>query len=169
MARAPKSNETETAVNEVEHDPETGEVAETASLSSRALATVDPSKFKVKRQITRPLLKHAVGETVYIRILSKPYLGKEIKSETGRGPATLINVQNLLTGAPGEMQYILSAALYKETRDKEGNVKEIDGALYETFGDKEWVGTCLAIRKFPKAEGKDYHTFEVLELEDPKG
>lgn len=169
------SNEAETG--EITHEPQ-------PTISQRALATVaNAPAFKIKRQITRPLLKHHEGETVFLKFLSEPYYGKEIKGAKQEGIALLVNVRNMSTGATGEMVYILNSVLYSHkyadgkrvrtetdedvtrvnTEIAEGKAKAT-GELFEAFPDGI-IDREVAVNKYPKENGKRYNTFEVVEVE----
>lgn len=137
---------------------------EVVSISQRAVATVAKGKFKVKSQITRPLLKHADHEIVYIKFLSEPYIGKEIKSTTKMAPALMVNVHNLDAGGDGEWQYILNSVLYRHKTDEKTGEVTTEGELYDAFPDG-LTGHSVAIEKFPKEVGKRYNTFSVVEIE----
>jgi hypothetical protein len=166
---------------------ETGEISNlpAASISSRAVSTMmlGDRKFKVKGQVTRPLLKHHDNEVLAVEILSEPYWGKEIKSQQATGIATMVNVRNLDSDANAEHCYILNAVLFRWV-DKDGKLVKVEnaedvkaakamidageykpaGELHEAFPDG-LKGKMLAIHKFPKETGKRYNNFEVIELE----
>jgi len=144
------------------------------TVSQRALANVAASGiagFKVKRQLSFPLLKQGDNETVAIRFVGVPYVGKEIKNSSIDKPALMIKVNNLATGGNGVFEYILNSVLFSY-RDKDGKPSTspegatAHGILAETFG-ADLDGICVVIKKFPKDEGrgKKYNTFEVVEVE----
>lgn len=144
------TNETETA------QTETASNGDEASITARALATVAapgalPNGFVLAKQVTRPLLKHPDNTTVYVRILSEVYQGKEIKGSQ-MAPAEMVNVHNLESGGTMEYQYIVSAVT--------------KGILTEEFPDKSYVGKCFAIHALPKEKGKRYRTFSIIEIKE---
>ncbi len=168
MAKTPTAAAAATTANEPAtsapaNEQVVGEVVATESLSQRAVSAVKTPelKFKVVKQVTRPLLKHRDGDTVYIKFLGRPYVGKEVKSATKMEPATLVNVINHNGGGSGEWQYILSSVLYH----KDDKTNEESGVLMEEYPNHTYVGKSFAIRKFAKEEGKRYNTFELVEIE----
>ena len=108
--------------------------------------------FKVKRNITLPLIKPAIDTPVYIKIASPMFVGKAIqKAGDGKNmePATLVNCVNLETGE--EAQIIVPAVL--------------KGIFEDEFPDEAYVGKAFQITKHAKVSGKQYHNFSVAELE----
>lgn len=110
-------------------------------------------KFKVKRNITLPLIKPQLDVPVYIKITSEMFVGKDVSAAKGDAkkmePATLVNCVNLETGE--EAQIIVPAVL--------------KGIFEDEFPDNGYVGKAFSITKHPKASGKQYHPFSVAELE----
>lgn len=112
---------------------------------------------KVKKLLTVPLLKLAVGEPRYIKVTAAMFIGKEIKSSranatpSNREPATLVNAINLETGE--ECQVICSAVVKGNFEDK--------------YPDNSYVGKCFALTKLERAAGKEYNGFKMEEIEDP--
>lgn len=109
-------------------------------------------QFTVKRMVTLPLLKHADGATVFIRIKGAIFVGKQIKTEgkANEKPADLVNVVELHSGR--DMQYIVSAI--------------VKSNLIELYPDDSYIDRCFAIRKGETIPGKRYKGFEILEIED---
>ena len=105
-------------------------------------------KFKMKRLVTMPLLRHEVGQTRYIKIGSEFYTGKQV--DKTKGAATLANVINLEDGK--EYNYIVSAVLQK-------NVEE-------QYPDGKYVGKDFAVLKMAPPEGKRYSLFHIAEIEE---
>jgi hypothetical protein len=159
-----KSTETAPASNEApatETEKETGTavaVAEAPKMGTGLVGSnfaLNGMKFKVIEQVTMPLLKQGDNEAVYVKILSKVFVGKEIKNkrtgEVEQKPAQMVNVVNLENGRP--MQYIVNAVLEGTWND---NPKYANGA---------YVGKSFGILKLPQGEGKRYKNFEVFEIE----
>ena len=108
--------------------------------------------FKVKRNITLPLLKPQLEVPVYIKITGQIFTGKAVqKAGDGKDmePAKIVNCINLETGE--ECQIIVPSVL--------------DSILNEEFTDNAYVGKGFQITKHAKVAGKRYHTFSVAELE----
>jgi hypothetical protein len=112
------------------------------------------SKFKVKRRITVPHLKHKITETVYIRF-EVPYVKAEdrldeVTGEVQKGPF-IAGVTDLKTGEA--CTYIINAV----TR---GLLDKIDGG---------YVGKSFAIRKNDQVTdrpmGRRFCPMDILELE----
>lgn len=121
----------------------------------------DPSRVKVKKNITLPLLKMRPEVTYYLRIdqpifKAKPVTTKAIKNgelvETNTKkmePPELAEVTNLETGE--KMQIIVPKVLGTELR--------------ENYVEDAYVGLSYSIVKHEKATGKDYATFSIAEIE----
>ncbi len=109
-------------------------------------------KFKVKRNITLPLIKPAIDVPVYIKVTSTMFIGKDIKKPIGgkvMEPATLVNCVNLETGE--EAQIIVPSVL--------------SGIFEDEFPEQSYVNKGFQITKHAKGNGKAYHPFSVAELE----
>lgn len=146
-----QSNETEQRSQEQLEQATQQEPSEEKSVTQRALAVVAvPAGFKVVKQVTRPLLKHPDNSTVYVRILSAIYQGKEIKGSK-MAPAEIVDVNDLTRpGSNVEFQYIVSAVL--------------KGVLTEEYPNNSYVGKSFAIVAYPKEDGKRYRNFGIAEL-----
>lgn len=107
--------------------------------------------FKVKKNLTLPLLKPQLDTPFYITIDEAIFEGKKIDSGAQKDmeAAHLANVTNLETGE--KMQIIVPAVLLS--------------ILNESYADNAYVGKGFQITKHPKASGKRYHAFSVAELE----
>lgn len=107
--------------------------------------------FKVVKNVTLPLLKQSDDTTVYVRIDSAIFKGKEIKG-TGEAakmePADLMNVTELESGE--QMQMIANAVL--------------KGNLEEEYPEEGYVGKCFAVTRM-KVEGKRYKNYSIQEIE----
>lgn len=108
--------------------------------------------FKVKKNLTLPLLKMALDTDYFIKIMTPAVLGKEIPAKAGEDqmpPVTLVNIINLETGE--DMQLILN--------------KVLQGTLEEEYPDESYVNLCFKVVKKAKGSGKKYHTFLIAEVE----
>lgn len=139
-------------------EPLTGEVVEQAAqlpaivMQGNTFVLPGGKVLKIKKKITRPLLRHPDNATHIIRFDGKIYTGKEIKGGGANPitkPAQLATVTNLLDGH--EYDYIVNAVF--------------EGILNEQFPKDGYVGHSFAVFKAPKAEGKRYNTFAVTEVE----
>jgi hypothetical protein len=115
-------------------------------------------EFKTKKLLTRPILKHSVGVTHYVKIESAMFVGREIKVRRGaaegeqkKEPATLVNVINLEDGQPAQM--IVNAV--------------VKSVLNEEYPNEAYVGKCFSIAKQQRQPGKQYDPFRIEEIEDP--
>lgn len=112
---------------------------------------------KVKKLLTVPLLKLAVGEPRYIKVTSAMFVGKEIVSKranavaSNREPATLVNAINL---DGGEQCQVICSAVVK-------------GVFEDNYPQDGYVGKCFSLLKLERAAGKEYNGFKVVEIEDP--
>lgn len=108
--------------------------------------------FKVKRNITLPLIKPQLDTPVYLKVTSAIFQGKKIEGTGDKAkmePADLVNCINLESGE--EAQIIVPSVL--------------KGIFHDEFPDDSYVGKGFMITKHPKASGKRYHPFSVAELE----
>ena len=120
--------------------------------TTKEAAAAPAPNFKVKRRVTLPLLKIALDKPVFLRIEDKMFTGKAIeKGGKQMEAATLMNCTDLSTG---EMVQIICN-------------KVLESIMTEEYEDKgtTYVGLSFMLTKHPKASGKDYHTFTVVEIE----
>lgn len=112
-------------------------------------------KAKAVRRVTRPVMKMEEGKAVFFRAVGAFYEGREIKPTSGTDaqmkPATLIDVIDLETGE--EAQIVAGAVLASNLR--------------EAYPNDTYKGRCFQVTKLPKAKGKRYFNFDVVEIEDP--
>lgn len=120
-------------------------------------------EFKVEplRVVTRPIIKLEEAKPRYL-LLEKPmFLGKEIKKSRRnesepdakkKEPATLLFATDLESGEVG--QVIVNTVL--------------KGILTEEYPEDTYVGKCFEITKNSRAAGRDYNTFKVIEIKDPR-
>lgn len=109
--------------------------------------------FKVKRNITLPLLKLEKNNEYYVKFDGPMFLGKEINpgkesSDVRKQAATLANVVNLETGEL--CQIICPLVLQHELND--------------AYPGEGYVGLCFAI-SLTRPEGKAYNLVQVTEIE----
>lgn len=120
-------------------------------------AAFDPSKVKVVKQVTVPTLSPKPDSPIYVKMLSKIFVGKEIKPSTAQDaeggaiqkPADLALVVNLETGE--QMHLIVSAVM-------KANVEE-------TYPKDTYVGKSFRISKLGKRAGKRYFDYAIAEIE----
>lgn len=113
------------------------------------------TQFKVKKNLTPPLLKFSEGETRYIKVTSKVYIGKEMSTKAGevkREPAHIVDCVNLETGE--QSQIIVSAIVMSVWKDE--------------YPNDAYVNKSFAITKEGRVPGKQYMRFRVEELEIPE-
>lgn len=114
------------------------------------------SRFKVKKLLTRPLLKFSEDESRFVKIETAVYIGKDMKEavkpgEKKREPAHIADVIDLETGA--EAQIIVSAVVLS--------------VLNETYPGDTYIGKSFSITKLSRQPGKSYFPYSVAEIEDP--
>lgn len=108
--------------------------------------------FKVKKNLTPPLIKFVEGQPRYVKITSPMFVGKDMKAKEGdkkKEPALLCDVINLETG---EVAQIIVSAVVKSV-------------FTESYPNHEYVGKGFEITKQGRAPGKQYSPFTVQELE----
>lgn len=139
-----------------------------AKISEKALAAMPETKGAVvpigkprlKRQVTRPLLKQKVGQEVWVKFMSKIFLSEKIttgdKVNDAKLPPNMAHVLDLWHGVPWEHTYIVPAVLKSE--------------LERQYPDHSYVGLCFQIQKLgPDTEGgKRYNNFTVAETYEPE-
>jgi hypothetical protein len=114
-------------------------------------------KFKVKKNVTLPLLKLEDGGAIFIRADEPIFLAKEIEGTRARKnaegqvqqPPHLLNVTNLETG---EQMQIIANEVLKST-------------LEDAYPDTSYVGKSFRVERKPIQKGKKYATFTVAEIE----
>lgn len=123
-----------------------------AAVETKATEKAAPAfKFNVVKNVTLPLLKPNLDVPVYVKVLEPVFQGKKIDkgAQKDMEAAMLANVVNLETGE--NMQMIVPNVL--------------DGIFAEEYKENAYVGKCFSITKHPKASGKRYHPFSVMEIE----
>lgn len=123
--------------------------------TAEAVESVKPKlNFKVKKNLTLPLIKLQLDVPVYIKFLTEMYVGKEVKGKGEKAkmePAILADVINLITGE--ESQIIINSVV-------KANLTE-----HEDYRDGKYVGKCFMLVKHDKREGKQYNDFSIQEIE----
>lgn len=112
-----------------------------------------PVAFKVKKNLTPPVLKLIEGEAAYVKITAAMYIGRDIKSKNPadkqKEPAHILDCVNLVTG---EVCQVIAAAIIQST-------------LTENYPNDTYVGKGFSITKQARQPGKQYNKYEVCELE----
>ena len=118
------------------------------------------TEFKVKEQVTVPVLKQESGETVAIKItapiLVEDQFDTKIDEETGeiikqtfKGK---INVGRVVELTSGQLfQYVFNAISASEIRN--------------AYPDDSYVGKCFLIKKLAVVAGKRYKEVQIIEIE----
>jgi hypothetical protein len=115
---------------------------------------------KVKKLLTRPVLKLEIDTPRYVKVVAAMYIGKEMKKKKDedkqKEPATLIDVIDLETGEPCQ---IVANTVLKSTLAEE----------YPAGADgvPGYVNKCFSITKQAKQPNRDYNKFKIEEIEDP--
>lgn len=138
--------------------PKKDAAAQTETAAKTAVTDVKkvPNRlFKVKKNLTLPLLKMSLEQEYFVKFTGAPFLGKEIAAKEGsetKKPPMIVDIINLEDGE--QMQLMLNKVLL--------------GTLEETYPDNGFVGMDFRLVKHAKKSGKEYHTFSIgeLELED---
>lgn len=140
-------------------DPDTGEVIE----GGENLPAVVPDEFlpaegapAIVHRVTVPVLRFDPGQTVVCKIITPIEEGEELKQVNEKskkakyGPAYLARVE----GVHGGVRQLVFSTVLRGELDK-----EYPGATY--------VGKWFQISKFAPQPGKDYNTFEIIEVKAP--
>lgn len=110
--------------------------------------------FKVKKNLTLPLIKLQLETPVFIKFLGEMFVGKDVQKageKKKEEPAILANVINLETGE--ECQIIINSVV-------KGNLTDD-----EDYKDGKYVGKSFMLIKHDKREGKRYNDFTIQEIE----
>ncbi len=137
------------------------------SLSEQALDLVG-GRFKVKQQITFPLLKVIDNVPYAVKFISNVYTGKEIEVKRGgvvnEKPARIARVVNLNDGQNYEM--IINAVLENVLNENWGKLAVTkDDKMIEAAIPADMIGRMIAFQRHD-IEGKRYKGFAVVELEE---
>jgi hypothetical protein len=125
-----------------------------AAVEAGNIVPFDNSKIKIKRQVTRPLLKQRIGEKVWVKFVSEIFLGEKIEEK--KDAAHIANVIDLTKGPNNieESQYIVPTVLRSE--------------LDRAYPKASYKGLCFLIEKIGQDKaGKLYNNFRVVETEAP--
>jgi hypothetical protein len=118
----------------------------------------DPTKVKVVKNVTLPVLSLKAGETAYVRIDTKIAQGKELtvskdkksgEENANEKPADICQVTNLASGE--QLQFIVSAVVKANIEDQ--------------YPAHTYVGKSFRIAKLEKRAGKRYFDFNIAEIE----
>lgn len=130
---------------------ENAQAENTTAPAPLVTAKFDPSKLKVVKHVTLPILKFGVDEPVYIKIINPIHKGKKLAGEAeDKEPVDLIDVINLLTGEPAQ---IVGGTILVNT-------------LIEDYPDHGYVGRMFQVTKLAaKGSGANkYHPYSILEV-----
>lgn len=141
-----------------------------AKNTAAVAATESGLKFKVKENLTLPLLSPKLNEPIYIRFERHMEVGKQIKDKDA---ALVAHVTNLETGEL--MQYLVPAVFQGILHDDYGAplygaptkgepVQQLEPAPEGQEHDR-YVGRCFKVIKHEKKAGKLYHTLTIMEIE----
>lgn len=138
-------------------------------------ATKAPTKAKfvpkVVKNLTLPIVKVNLEETVYLKFISPMKIGKEMQKD--KDAAITAEVVNLETGET--LQYLVPAVMQGVLHDEYGAprfgakskgepVEVLEGPITGQDADA-YVGRGFAITKHAKATGKQYHPMTIMEVE----
>jgi len=123
---------------------------ETPAATPTVLA-FDPSKVKVVRNVTIPLLKMADGDTVHVTFKGEIFKGKELKtSKEGEAKMAAADLANVVDLTDGGLKQIIVNAVLKSTMEEE-------------YPKAAYVGKSFRITRAGK-EGKRYKTYTIDEI-----
>lgn len=117
-------------------------------------------EFKVKEQITVPVLKHESGETIAIQFVQPIIVEDQFEYETDKKTGEIIdqtykgkiNVARVRELSSGQLfQLVLNAISASEIRNACPN--------------DSYVGRCFAIKKLGTVAGKRYKEVQIIEIE----
>lgn len=112
--------------------------------------------FKVKRQVTMPVMKMEAEKIYTVKILDA-FRISNYKPEDQENAATICGVVNMETGTL--YTFLVPSVVQK-------NLEEMGVETGEEGGDVPYyVGKIFALQKLPKRPGKRYYDFNILEVE----
>jgi hypothetical protein len=142
-----KTKEAETEV--LSEGGAVAKISEQASVKPLTEAQpLDLGQFAVKKVITRPVLKLVVDKPVAFRVDTPLEVGKVVEGD--KKPADVFFVTNIVNGQ--ECTVVVPAVLKAE--------------LEENYPDNSYVGKYFGIVKREKVEGKRYHNYDIVELDE---
>lgn len=122
---------------------------------STGVVVFDPSKVKAKKILNVPVLSQKGKTTIYVTLLSKIFIGKEIagdeKDGKKKGPAHIAYGLDLISGRPH--QVIMSAMQ--------------NSVIEEAYPNHSYIDKSFMMINHGKINGKDYNTVEVVEIDTP--
>lgn len=118
---------------------------------------------KIKRRLTIPLLKLDVdgedavsqgrlSQTIFGRVVEGIHEGRAVHNAKYPTPARLMTIE-AIDGT--QCKIVVNAVMQRELEGEEG------------YPNQTYVGCWFRITKFRRAAGKNYNTFEVIEIEAP--
>lgn len=117
--------------------------------------TLDMSKFRVVKHVTRPLIK-LKEDTIYVLRFDAPMFQaeqtKNPKKDANGNPVPPPTVAHVTDAENGVASQIVCNEVLKSELEK-------------TYPDKSYVGKWFELLKNKKSEGKTYNTFGITELE----
>lgn len=118
---------------------------------------------KIKRRLTIPLLKLDVdgedavsqgrlSQTIFGRVVEGIHEGRAVHNAKYPTPARLMTIE-AIDGT--QCKIVVNAVMQRELESDDG------------YPDQTYVGCWFRITKFRRSAGKNYNTFEVIEIEAP--
>ena len=161
MAKKPEAD-TSTITDKRQTDLENTDQGTSDKPQSTALQAAASAGFmvgaegavKVKRRVTVPVLPFADGMTIIVRAIDAIHKGKEIK-ETANGKPRMGVAMIMTIEAPNGSQRTLICG---EVLQKE---------LAEAYPKDAYVGCWFMLTKIAPRPGKQYATYEIVEIEAP--
>ena len=138
----------------------------TLSLScAQGFVQVGNAQAKIKRRLTIPLLKLDVdsddaiaqgrmSQTIFGRVVEGVHEGRAVHNAKYPTPARLMTIE-AIDGT--QCKILVNAIMQRELENPETG-----------YSDNSYVGAWFRITKFRRAAGKNYNTFEIIEIEPPQ-
>lgn len=129
----------------------------------------ETQKFKVKKNLTMPVVKLLLDKPVYIRVEEPMKIGKKVDDK--KDEAVLMTVVNLESGEIGQLLVpsVMQGILHDEYgAPKYGTEKDENGVSHTVEvlpGTHKYVGLGFAITRHPKPKGKSYNAMSIQEIE----
>ena len=105
-------------------------------------------KFKVKKNLTLPLLKPTIDTPFYVRI-ETPMTKSKVKPKKGEEPPTVCEVTNLETG---EQMIMICGAV-------------IENTFMDEYEADSYVGRCFQITKHKISGSQKFNAHTIIEIE----
>ena len=112
--------------------------------------------LKIKRRVSIPVLPWANGMTIVCRFVEAIHKGKEIKEGARGKPKMEVAMVAEIEGVNGDHRTLICGEVLQRE-------------LAENYPNDAYVGGWFHMTKIAPREGRQYATYLINEIEDPRG